>query len=367
MKDREIDFQHGMTQKQTRFDQIKKFLKIQDEPSYRFDQIAGAVFKQGVGDFEGMTILPKNLRRELKEKFGSILSLRLVDETESRQATKVLFELEDGERIEVVKMSFRNKEKEWGSLCISSQVGCSLGCAFCATGKIGLKRNLTADEIISQPLYFLLEGNGVNNVSFMGMGEPLANPNIFAALGVLTDKKLFAFSPRRLSVSTVGIVPALKRLVAEFPQVNIAFSLHTPFEEQRKELMPITRQYSIQRVLEVLDNHIKKTRRKVFLPYLMLKGINDSHEHLEALKSLVLGKGDIAYLYHINLVRYHSTPGIEECFKPSSNETIEAFRRELERTRIGVTVRQSFGTDIQAACGQLYARYEAEKRERAEA
>ncbi|MBL7078317.1 23S rRNA (adenine(2503)-C(8))-methyltransferase Cfr [Candidatus Shapirobacteria bacterium] len=341
-----------------KFDQIRKFLEIQGESGYRFDQITSAVFKQRVESFEKMTILPKNLRRDLKERFGSILSLKPINRAESKQADKVLFELEDGERIEAVKMGFRNKEREWGSLCISSQVGCGLGCAFCATGKIGLKRNLTVDEIISQPLYFLLEGADINSISFMGMGEPLANPNIFAALKALTDKRLFAFSPRRLSVSTVGIIPALERLSAEFPQINIAFSLHTPFEEQRKELMPIAKQFSIEQVMAVLDGHIKKNRRKVFLPYLMLEGVNDSREHLKALESLVLNRGSLAYLYHINLVRYHSTPGLEEHFKPSSRETIEMFRQELEKVRIGVTVRQSFGTDIQAACGQLYAQYE---------
>lgn len=343
----------------TKFDEIEEFLNLKSEPNYRFTQVVNGIFKQRAGDFEEITALPETLKRELKEKFGPILTLTPIDEKKSHQAVKVLFELRDGERIEAVKMEFKGKKEEWESLCISSQVGCNLGCAFCATGKIGLKRNLTPDEIIDQPLYFHSQGDNIYSISLMGMGEPLMNPATFTAIKTLTDKRLFGFSQRRISVSTVGIVPGIKRLTEEFPQINIAFSLHTPFEEQRGELIPISTQYSIEEVMVVLDDHIKKNKRKVFLPYMMLKGINDSPEHLEALKDLIKGRGKIFYLYHVNLIRYNPAPGVGKEFQGSERETIEWFRKELEKARINVTVRQSFGTEIHAACGQLYAKYKA--------
>lgn len=340
----------------TRFDEIEEFLRLKGEPKYRFTQVTEGIFKQRLDEFEKIITIPNGLRKELKERFGSVLSIAPIEKEQSSQAVRVLFKLKDGERIEAVRMEFKGK-REWESLCISSQAGCNLGCAFCATGKIGLKRNLTPDEIIDQPLYFHLEGDNIHSISFMGMGEPLANPAIFTAIKALIDKRLFGFSQRKLSVSTVGIVPGIKRLIEEFPQINIAFSLHTPFEDQRRELMPVAKHYPIEKVMTVLDEHIRRNKRKVFLPYMMLKGINDTPAHLEALKSLVKGRGKSSYLYHVNLIRYNSAPGVGKEFQSSENDTIEWFKRELEKAGINATIRQSFGTEIHAACGQLYAKY----------
>ena len=340
----------------TKFDRIEEFLRLRGEPKYRFSQITEGIFKQRLDNFEKIIALPEALRRELKERFGSVLTISPIKEEKSPHTAKLLFKLKDGERVEAVKMEFKGK-REWESLCISSQVGCNLGCAFCATGKIGLKRNLTPDEIIDQPLYFHLKGDRVHSISFMGMGEPLANPAIFAAIKALTNKKLFGFSQRKLSVSTVGIVPGIKRLTEEFPQINIAFSLHTPFENQRRKLMPIAKHYPTEEVMSVLDKHAKRNKRKVFLSYMMLKGINDSSAHLEALKRLIKGKGEISYLYHVNLIRYNPAPGTGKEFQCSDKERIEWFKKELEKAGISVTIRQSFGTEIHAACGQLYAKY----------
>ena len=347
---------HQACQTVTKFDRIEEFLRLRGEPKYRFSQITEGIFKQRLDNFEKITMLPKMLRRELKERFGSVLTISPIKEEKSPYTAKLLFKLKDGERVEAVKMEFRGK-KEWESLCISSQVGCNLGCAFCATGKIGLKRNLTPDEIIDQSLYFHLKGDRVHSISFMGMGEPLANPAIFAAIRALTNKKLFGFSQRKLNVSTVGLVPGIKRLTEEFPQINIAFSLHTPFENQRRKLMPIAKHYPTEEVMSVLDKHAKRNKRKVFLSYMMLKGINDSSAHLEALKNLVKGRGEISYLYHVNLITYNPTPGVKRWFQCADKEKIEWFKKELKKAGISVTIRQSFGTEIHAVCGQLYAKY----------
>jgi len=347
----------GVELSTTKFKRIKKFLTKEKEPNYRFDQITKAIFQDKVGDFKKITTLPKELREKLAEKFGHLLNIKAIGKAKSKQAVKILFKLKDGKRIEAVKMNFINNKRNWNSFCISSQVGCALGCKFCTTGKMGFKRNLTADEIIDQILYFLLQGDKIDSFSFMGMGEPLLNPATFTAISAFIDKNLFNLSSRKISVSTVGILPGLEKLINSFPQINIAFSLHTPFQKQREKLMPVAKQYSIEQIMELLDAYIRKNRRKVFLPYLMLKEVNDTPQHLRALEQLIFKRKDIAYLYHVNLIRYHSSPLMEKEFRCSSKKTIDWFKGELEKTRIGVTIRESFGEDACAACGQLHAEY----------
>lgn len=187
--------------------------------------------------FESMSLLPRRLRDALVRQFGdSGCSLAPVSESTERQADKVLFEMTDGSRIEAVGLHYWHG---WESYCISSQCGCGFGCKFCATGTIGLKRNLSADEITDQLLYFHLNRHTLNSVSFMGMGEPFANPSLFDALKVLTDPELFGLSQRRITISTIGILPGIRRLTEDFPQVNLTFSLHSPFSAQRSTLMPV--------------------------------------------------------------------------------------------------------------------------------
>jgi 23S rRNA (adenine-C8)-methyltransferase len=343
------------------FKQIHSFLKENNQPDYRFDQILTAVFENRVGEFSKMTTLSKDLRQALENEFGSLIKIKPIKKQTSKETEKILFELSDKERIETVKMAYAQEDKNgWQTLCLSSQVGCGLGCKFCATGQIGLKRNLTAQEIIEQVLFFHLQGDKISNLVFMGMGEPLVNPDIFDALDILTNKKYFNFGQRKISISTVGIVPELKKLSKQYPQINIAFSLHTPFQDQRQELMPIAKQYSINQVMETLDEHIRKTNRKVFIPYLMIKDTTDTDKHLNALKDLLLDpkRRDISYLYHLNLIHYHQAPPItEQLFEPSNQSRVDKFKQELDKTKIGVTIRKSFGEEIKAACGQLYGDY----------
>ena len=346
----------------TIFDDIKSYLVEKKEPIFRYSQIVNSVFKDKKLAFDQMNTLPLYLRKQLEDDFGSVFRLKVIKSNQADQANKVLFGLNDGERVEAVAMDFQGVERNWQSLCISSQVGCSLKCSFCSTGAIGYKRNMSADEIIGQVLYFNNYMDNINSISFMGMGEPLLNPNIFSAIGALTNKDLFNFSQRRISVSTVGIIPALYKLITKFPQINIAFSLHSPFEEERQNLMPISKSYSIDNVMDVLDQHIMANRRKVFLAYVMLKDINDSEEHLLKLINLINSRKKTSKYYHVNLLPYHSTLLKESelyHFKSSSRMTINNFLNQLKNAGINVTVRQSFGEEIDAACGQLYGQYSA--------
>lgn len=338
----------------SRLQQIDQILKKSANPAYRLDQIKKAIYKEGLTSYPQITVLPKDLREFLATELGEIQNLKEVAITQEGQAQKILFETKDGYKIETVKLLFENaktKKPERVSLCISSQSGCGLGCQFCATGTLGFGKDLSADEITDQVLYFKQKGINVDSISFMGMGEPLLNPSIFDALKMLTAPDLFGMSPRRLSVSTVGIVPAIKRLAEEFPQVNLAISLHTPFQEQRKELMPIARKYSVEKLFAATNEYIEKTNNRIFIAYLLLETVTDSYKHAKALINLIKHQKH-SYLYHVNLIRYH--PGPEKAvFKCPSTFRVNAFRKILSAHGISNTLRQSFGVEINAACGQL--------------
>ena len=218
----------------------------------------------------------------------------------------------------------------WESFCISSQCGCNFGCKFCATGDIGLKRNLTSDEITDQILYFHLQGHSIDSISFMGMGEALANVQVFDALNVLTDPALFALSPRRLSISTIGIIPNIKKLTQNYPQVNLTFSLHSPFNEQRSELMPINERYPLSDVMDTLDEHIRVTSRKVYIAYIMLHGVNDSIEHAKEVVNLLRGRYRSGNLYHVNIIRYNPTVSSRMRFEEANEKCLVNFYKELK-------------------------------------
>ncbi|MFE4572743.1 Cfr family 23S rRNA (adenine(2503)-C(8))-methyltransferase [Paenibacillus chitinolyticus] len=336
----------------SKYEIIQHLMSDLKQPAYRFHQIADAIFKQRIGEYDRMTILPKGIRNELIKNLGEhVLNLTPVMQNTSNQVNKVLFAIEGGERVEAVQLSY---ERGWKSYCISSQCGCGYGCRFCATGTIGLKRNLTADEITDQLLYFHLNGQALDSVSFMGMGEALANPYIFDTLKILTDSRTFGLGHRRITVSTIGILPGIDRLTKEFPQVNLTFSLHSPFDEQRSELMPINNRFPLNDVLNKLDQHIRDTGRKVYIAYILLRGENDSNEHAEAIAALLKNRGPWEHLYHVNLIPYNSTDVTPDSFRQSDKERVQRFTNILKSKGVKVTVRTQFGTDIDAACGQLY-------------
>ncbi len=339
-----------MKQTKTKYKIMKQIVSDMKLPDYRYEQIINAVFHQRIDDFDNMQILPKALRMALVNEFGNrVSSVKPVFIQDSIQAEKLLFELSDGEKIEAVGLKYK---QGWESFCISTQCGCGFGCRFCATGSAGFKRNLTVDEITDQLLYFLFNSHKLNSVSFMGMGEALANPELFDAVKILTDQSLFGLGQRRITVSTIGIIPGIQRLTREFPQVNLTFSLHSPFDKQRSDLMPINKKFPLNEVMKALDEHIIHTGRRVFIAYIMLEGINDTKDHAEAVVSLLKNRGSWGHLYHIDLIPYNSTD--KTALKFQSSGAIRQFGGTLKKAGISVTIRTQFGSEISAACGQLH-------------
>jgi adenine C2-methylase RlmN of 23S rRNA A2503 and tRNA A37 len=237
-----------------------------------------------------------------------------------------------------------------------------LGCDFCATGKMGFKRNLSAEEITDQVLFWIqylkgfrnskfeIRNYDVSNIVFMGMGEPFLNwENVKQSLKILMDKNLFGFGSRSISISTVGIPQGIKELAKEFPQINLAISLHFAFDEKRNKYMTINKEYNLNQIKTAIQGYIKQTKRKVFIEYLMLNDINDNTEDADNLIKFLISIHD-NYLLHVNLIRYHKTPG---SFSPSSNNKIHKFKDYLEKNNVSVTIRKSLGEEIFAACGQL--------------
>jgi 23S rRNA (adenine2503-C2)-methyltransferase len=315
-------------------------LQERGEPTYR----AGQVWEwaaRGAAGFEAMTNLPKALRDELA---ASVPFSTLVVETEreSRDGTfKTLFRTADGHPVETVLMRYRDGRR---SLCLSSQSGCPLTCTFCATGQMAFGRNLTASEIVDQALHFRRRTR-LDHAVFMGMGEPLQN--LDEVLGAARRLPDLGITHRRTTISTVGWLPGLRRFVDEVDEpIRLALSLHAPDDELRSRLMPVNDRYPIADVLAECRRHVARTRRRVFVEYVLLAGVNDSVEQARALATL-LGRDD----FKVNLIPYNPTGP----FEGSSRERIAAFRTALDRARIPATVRLTRGRDIEAACGQLAA------------
>ena len=336
-----------------RITKIVNSMKEGNEKPIAIKQLLKAVYGSDINRFQDMRELSSDLRNRLTEKFGETFSsLKPVVVQDSPQASKVLFECYDSARIEAVSLSFRNHK----SLCISSQVGCAFGCQFCESGKVGLKRQLTVSEITDQVHYFR-SSQKLGSVSFMGMGEPLANPKVFEAISALTSPDQIGLSAGRINVSTIGIVPGIRKLTEVHPRVNLAFSLHSPFPDQRRELMPIEKAYPFIHTFDALDERILKTKNRVWIAYLLLKGVNDSADHARALVDIIKRRPiELRYLYHINLLPYN--PGRT----PQSLNRVDDitnFRKIVENAGIANSYRNSFGRTIDAACGQLYAEYES--------
>ena len=335
-----------------RLDQIQAIFTNNNLPSYRFGQIKSAIYEAKFSLYSQISTLSKEIRTQLTNELGDeILTLKKVTQVEGDNAHKVLFETVDGKKLETVRLTYNDHT----ALCLSTQSGCALGCAFCATGALGLMKNLTTDEIIDQVLYFKKVGYHIDRLIFMGMGEPFSNPiATFEAITAITDPDQLAMSPYRLSVSTVGIVPGIKRLTKEFPQVNLAFSLHSPFPDQRRKLMPITNAYPIDKVFVAIDEHLAATNHKVFISYILLNGVNDKLEHAAALSNLIKASPDRLRLLHVNLIRFNPGP-TKQTFQKSPPEAVRAFQAILNQNKVKNTLRQDFGVRINAACGQLAA------------
>lgn len=325
------------------------------EPKFRAKQIYQWVYVHGATDFEQMTNLSKDLRARLAENF-SLTRPKIVTEQISKDKThKWLLEFADGQRIETVYIP----EADRGSVCISTQVGCAVGCTFCHTGSQKITRNLTAGEIVSQ---FMVardvykewpstsqENRMISNIVVMGMGEPLHNvDNVIAALKLLTDGDGIAISKRKVTLSTSGIVPNMLRIAKE-TGVKLAVSLHAPNNEKRSQIMPINKRYPIEEILQACQEYQKiVTSRFITFEYLMLDGINDSLDDARQLIDL-MKKFKIGAKF--NLIPFNPWPGCP--YKPSSNNRVHAFAKELEKAGFAAPIRVARGQDILAACGQL--------------
>lgn len=338
-----------MISKQT----IEAYCKEKHLPIYRAKQILYAIYKEGKGSFDEISVLPKAAREDLKNDLP-IFSFEVAREVVSKSGdtVKTLFKLHDGKLMEGVLMRFRDGRN---SVCVSSQVGCGLKCAFCATGTMGFTRNLTAEEIADQVLYFdhWLKKNEkdeqkarVNHVIFMGMGEPLLNyDEVMKAVKIMNDPDLLGIAARHITVSTSGVIPGIDRLAKEDLQINLALSIHAPNQELRASFMPIARAYKLPELIKAIEAYIEKTHRRISYEYVMLKNINDSEDLARQLGRLIKGQR-----CHVNLIPYNET---YLGFSNAGKSRIDRFREILESFDVPVTVRVSLGQDISAACGQL--------------
>jgi 23S rRNA (adenine2503-C2)-methyltransferase len=321
------------------------------EPSYRADQVYTWLYQSLVTRFEEMSNLPKPLRQRLAQR-AHLQRLTALEETFSGSGLtrKVLFGLPDGETIESVLMLYEGRQ----TVCLSTQVGCPVGCPFCATGQGGFERNLTSGEIVEQVLYFArglrAKDQRVSNVVFMGMGEPLLNYDAtWQAVERLTDSRGYNLGARRLTISTAGVVPGIRRLAGEGLQVGLAVSLHAPRDDLRRTLVPLARRYPLSELLSACRSYVEQTGRRVTFEYALLYDVNDSLQQARQVAHLLSG-----LLCHVNLIPLNPTADCS--WRPSTRERALAFQRELQRLGIGSTIRQRRGLDIDAGCGQLRSR-----------
>jgi 23S rRNA (adenine2503-C2)-methyltransferase len=321
------------------------------EPRYRLQQVKKSLFQDLIDDWSEATTLPLRLRNELKRDCQIGISAETFV-SKDQTTEKALITLKDGLEIETVLLCHKGGRRR-NTICVSSQVGCALGCRFCATGKMGFKRSLDFFEIVEQVLFFArrLEKTSqkITNVVFMGMGEPFLNyENVIGAVKTLNDKDGFNLGARHFSISTVGIIEGIEKLAQEELQVNLAISLNAPDDALRSKIMPINEKYPIDKILRAVDNYIEKTRRRVMFEYIMINGLNDSDQ--AARKLIKITKRNLCF---VNLIPYNPTGG----FEPSFLHRVEKFKKILERGGVNVTQRYRFGREIKAACGQLAAEH----------
>jgi 23S rRNA (adenine2503-C2)-methyltransferase len=344
---------------------LTAWLAARGEPAYRAQQILAGAHRPTVSSLDDLTDLPRSLRAAVAEafRFSSIAGSHTL-EADGGLTAKAVHELGDGQRIESVLMRYPGRGSGAGrtTVCISSQAGCAVGCPFCATGQAGFGRQLTAGEIVDQVLHWHRDpwlalgadwrpggGRSHYNIVFMGMGEPLNNADrVFAAVRLLNDPARLGIGARHITVSTSGVVPGIDRMIGELPQVNLAISLHAASDELRDELVPINRKWPIAKVVAAGRRFAGRTGRRVSLEYVLIDGVNDSSEQAAGLAELARG-----WLCHVNLIPLNPTPGSR--WSGTSAAGVRSFASTVQRTGVPVTVRDTRGREIEAACGQLHA------------
>ena len=330
-------------------DELTALLEKLGEKSFRAKQIFSWLHEKNVCSYEEMTNISDKLKNTLKKEYP-IASLLEVDCLTSKKdgTRKFLFELSDGNVIESVWMKYHHGN----SVCISSQVGCAMGCRFCASTIGGKLRSLAASEMLEQ-IYKIkrITGERISNIVIMGTGEPFDNyDNLIRFIRLVTDEKGLNISIRNITVSTCGLVPQMYRFAEEKLPVTLAVSLHASNDETRKKLMPIANRYTIKEVVDAARNYYEKTGRRVTFEYALVRGQNDSEKTAEELSAVLRG-----FPCHVNLIPVN--PVTERNFKPTHHEETVNFQNKLEKNRINVTIRREMGGDINGACGQLRKSY----------
>jgi 23S rRNA (adenine2503-C2)-methyltransferase len=351
--------------------ELRQWLVDRGEAAFRAKQIYNWLYRQLVTDFSAMSNLPAALRERLAEE-ASIGPMIVRSELHSKddRTRKILLELADGKLIESVLMLYPplGESSSRATVCVSSQAGCAFGCTFCATGQMGFDRHLSAGEIVAQVLYFARELRSapwtaaglpgttpidhITNIVLMGMGEPLHNyTNVLQALRILNSSDGFNLGARHMTVSTVGLVPAIRKLSQEDLQVNLAISLHAPTDELRSQTMPVNRKYPLEALLAACQEYIAVTRRQVTFEYVLLSGVNDTPEHARQLAALLAPLKQFA---HVNCIPVNATSAD---YRTPGPDAIRAFRNILFEYGVSNSVRAERGDDIAAACGQLRTRF----------
>lgn len=352
--------------------QMQQWFVERGEPPFRAKQLYSWLYKRLVTDFSAMSNLPQALRSQLSQE-ASIGPMIIRSELHSKddRTRKILLELNDGKLIESVLMLYPpiGQSSARATVCVSTQAGCAFGCTFCATGQMGFDRHLSAGEIVAQVLFFArqlrdapwsakgLPGSTpidhITNIVLMGMGEPLHNyDNVMQALRILNSSDGFNLGARHMTVSTVGLVPAIYKLSQEPLQVNLAISLHAPTDELRSQTMPINKKYPLEELLAACKDYIAATGRQVTFEYVLLSGVNDTAEYAHRLGELLAPLKQFA---HVNCIPVNATSAD---YRPPGGEAIRAFRTILYEHGVSNSVRAERGDDIAAACGQLRTRFE---------
>jgi 23S rRNA (adenine2503-C2)-methyltransferase len=328
--------------------ELKEFFEQQGKKAFRAKQVYEWLWQKGAVSFDEMTNLSKADRQMLSEHFV-INALKLNDEQRSRDGTiKCAFELHDGHLVESVLIPSAKRF----TACISTQVGCQLNCSFCATAKIPFQRNLNVGEIFDQVMYLnnLAEKNyqgHLTNIVFMGMGEPLNNyENLIGSVNIISSEDGLNFSPRRITVSTVGIPDKIKQIAHDNARFNLGVSLHTTIDEKRNQIIPVNKKYNLEQLKEALIFYHKKTGNRIIFEYLMLGDFNDSQKDAQALADYCQN-----FPVKVNLIEYN--PVGNDDYQKSTDQKTEAFKKFLESRNMVVTIRNSRGSDIDGACGQL--------------
>lgn len=334
---------------------LGELLKKWDEPAYRAKQIWQGLYHHLYNSPQQFSNLPGELRQKLAERLNfSPIKVRLFQDSSDGQTRKTLFELHDGHLIEAVLMRYdpnTNSGKGRRTLCISTQAGCVMGCVFCATGQMGFSRHLTSGEIIAQVMHYAHalkeEQLAVTNIVFMGMGEPFHNyENSMAAIDRLNDADGYNFGARRFTISTVGLVPQIKKFADEKRQVNLAISLHAADDTERLAIMPVNKRYKIDDVIQACKYYVEKTHRRVTFEWALINGVNDTPEVAHKLASRLKG-----LLCHVNAIPLNPTSGYDG--QATDRQRAMIFKETLEQAGIECTIRMRRGIDIQAGCGQL--------------